>query len=330
MTVFPRHIIIFLFFALAVSLAKPGAIGAESLVSVYKGTCDASAAVSMGNDHFIVGNDEDNSLRIYRLGAPDPALIYELDSFANADPDKPEMDIEAAAKIGNRVYWITSHGANKNAKYRPGRRRFLATDISFVDGQPKVTPVGIVYENLLADLESSVQLKKYRLDEAAEIAPKDEGGLNIEGLAATPAGALLIGFRNPIPGGNALVVTINNPGDVIQGKKAKIGPVLELPLGGLGIRSIERNGDIYLIVAGASEGNGNFRLFRWQGPEGTAKPIEILDPGFEGLRPEALFVTPKGRVFVLSDDGGQDIDGVDCKDLPVEESRFRATMIKPY
>jgi len=282
----------------------------------------------MGNDHFIVANDEDNSLRIYRLGYPDPVMAYSLDSFAKVDPEKPEMDIEAAARIGNRVYWITSHGANKNAKDRPGRRRFLATDISFKDGEPEVTPVGLAYADLLDDMNASSQLKKYRLDDAAGIAPKDEGGLNIEGLAETPTGALLIGFRNPIPGGNALIVTINNPGDVVQGKKPEIGPVLELPLGGLGIRSIERNGDIYLIVAGPYEGNGTFRLFRWQGPSGTAKPIPVLTLDFGDLNPEALFISAKGGTHILSDDGGREINGVDCKDSPVEEHRFRAITIK--
>jgi hypothetical protein len=32
------------------------------------------------------------------------------------------------------------------------------------------------------------------------------GGLNIEGLAATPDGQLLIGFRNPLSEGKALLL----------------------------------------------------------------------------------------------------------------------------
>ena len=324
-----RHVIALIFAVLSVSLADRASGQAAPSVSEYRGTCDASAAVSMGNGHFIVANDEDNLLRVYRFISPDPVRTYDLDSFAKADPDKPEMDIEGAAKVGSRIYWITSHGANRNAKYRPGRRRFLATDIGFKDGRPEVTPVGHAYADLLDDLIESAQLKKYSLGAAAEIAPKDEGGLNIEGLAATPGGALLIGFRNPIPGGNALIVTINNPSDVIQGKIPVIGPVVELPLGGLGIRSIERNGESYLIVAGPHSGKGDFRLFRWQGPLGTAKLTPVPAPKFEDLNPEALFVSSKGRVVILSDDGGKKIDGVDCKDLPVEEQRFRARTISP-
>lgn len=297
-------------------------------VSEYRGTCDASAAVSLGHDYFIVANYEDNSLRIYRFGNAYPIKACDLSTFANADSSHPEMDIEAAAKIGSRVYWITSHGANRKAKDRPGRQRFFATDISFKEGQPVITPVGGGYSKLLEDMANAPQLKKYHLESAALIPPKDEGGLNIEGLAATPSGGLLVGFRNPIPGGNALIVTLNNPGDVIQGKRADIGPVFELPLGGHGIRSIEWNSDHYLIVAGSHNGNKNSRLFRWQGP-GTAPPSPELALGFGDLNPESLFVSSQGHIYILSDDGTKEINSTECKNLPVEEQRFRAIAIKP-
>jgi hypothetical protein len=313
-------------------LAYANSPQAAPAVSEYRGTCDASAAVSIGHNYFIVANDEENGLRVYRLGHPNAVMSYSLDDFASANAKRPEMDIEAAAKIGNRIYWITSHGANKNAKYRPGRRRFLATDIGFKDGQPVVIPVGRAYTSLFDDLADAAKLKKYDLNNAAEIAPKDEGGINIEGLAATPQGALLIGFRNPIPGGNALVVTIDNPGEIIQGTKPKIGPVHELSLNGLGIRSIERHGDSYLIVAGQHDGNKNSRLFRWRGTSTTATPppptpIPALE--FGDLNPEALFVSSKGQIYILSDDGGKEINGTMCKDAPVEERSFRVKVITP-
>jgi len=315
-------------FLLAAPLANSNSVQAELLMSEYRGTCDASAAVSIGNNHFIVANDEDNNLRVYRLGYPDPVKSFNLDSFAKVDPENPELDIEAAARIGDRIYWITSHGANKNAKFRPGRRRLLATEFSFKNGKPKVTTIGFTYAGLLDDISVSAQLKKYRLDAAAQIAPKDEGGLNIEGLAETPGGALLIGFRNPILSGNALLVTINNPGDVIQGKRPVIGPVLELPLGGLGIRSIERDGDSYIIIAGPYDNNGKFRLFRWQGPSGRGKLIPILTVDFKELHPEALFISSQGHVHILSDDGAREINGVNCKDSFLKENRFRTMNIK--
>lgn len=323
------HKMIFILLVLTAALAGSGAVPAGLLVSEYRGTCDASAAVAMGNDHFIVANDEDNILRIYRLGVPDPVKEYGLDGFAKADPDHPEMDIEGAARIGNRVFWITSHGANKSAKYRESRRRFLATEFELESGRPKVTPVGIAYTDLLDDLEQSKNLKNYHLADAAKLAPNDDGGLNIEGLADTADGTLLIGFRNPLPRGNALIVTLNNPEDVILGRKPQIGPEIELPLGGLGIRSLERVGGGYLIVAGPRNGKGVSRLFRWQGPRAAPKPTPVATVNFEGLNPEALFAMPNGRIYVLSDDGGREINGVDCKELPAQEQRFRAITVNP-
>lgn len=41
--------------------------------------CDASAAVSIGNNRFIVANDEDNLFRIYDLNRPDNFPVYEMD-----------------------------------------------------------------------------------------------------------------------------------------------------------------------------------------------------------------------------------------------------------
>ena len=330
MIAFLRFVLAPLFVLVATSAVHSPLIQAQPLVSEYLGTCDASAAVFMGHEQFVVADDEENSLRVYRLEYPEPVKSYSLDAFAKVDPERPEMDIEAATIIGSRIYWITSHGANKNANFRPGRHRFFATDIHFVDGQLSVMPAGVAYSDLLDDLARAPQLQKYRLDEAAHIAPKDAGGLNIEGLADTTTGALLLGFRNPTPGGKALIVTIENPSDVIHGKKPTIGLVAELSLGGNGIRSMERNGDHYLIVAGSSGEGSNFHLFRWQGPEHTAIPVLVPAVDFEDLHPEALFVSSKGRVYVLSDDGRRKINDVDCKNLPVEKRRFRAKVIKPY
>jgi len=38
----------------------------------YRGICDASAAVPLDQDHFVVADDEHNTLQIYRRDLPDP------------------------------------------------------------------------------------------------------------------------------------------------------------------------------------------------------------------------------------------------------------------
>ncbi len=97
----------------------------------HAGMCDASAAVPVGHSLFVVANDEDSTLRIYRRDESGDA-IYSKDIFADLKidlKDDPETDIEGATLIGKRIYWITSHGTNKDGKQSPSRHRFFATDI---------------------------------------------------------------------------------------------------------------------------------------------------------------------------------------------------------
>jgi hypothetical protein len=151
--------------------------------------------------------------------------------------------------------------------------------------------------------------------------------LNIEGLAATPQDTLMIAFRNPIPGGKALIVPLDNPRQVIEGQAAKLGPPIELSLNGLGVRSIEyREGPgRYLIAAGPHDDDGETALFSWSGKAfDAAEPVP--QAAFGDLNPEAMFVYPGDGTAVqfLSDDGGRPLDGVACKDLPSAKRRFRS------
>ena len=160
--------------------------------------------------------------------------------------------------------------------------------------------------------------------------PADLAGLG-RTLTATPDGGLLIGFRNPIPQGKALVVPLLNPKDVVMGlAKAKLGAPILLSLAGLGIRSIEYSAarNEYLIVAGPDGVTGPFHLYRWTGSKSEA-PIEVTGVSFTGLQPEALIVYPDNAntIEILSDDGARDIHGVPCKNLPVDQRVFRSLRV---
>src|SRR5205823_3592182 len=144
-----------------------------------------------------------------------------------------ESDLEGAAKIGNRAFWISSHGRNKDGKFRPNRDRFFATDIKLVNGEVTLAPVGRPYKTWLDDLIGDPRFAAFHFAGAATHAPKASGGLNIEGLSATSEGHLLIGFRNPIPKGKALLIPLVNPNDVIAGKRPVFGSAIQLDLGGL-------------------------------------------------------------------------------------------------
>ena len=142
---------------------------------------------------------------------------------------------------------------------------------------------------------------------------------------------LLIGFRNPIPAGKALLVPLLNPGELIEGRSAKLGNPLLLDLGGLGIRSIGYDDGKYLIIAGPFDNDGESRAYEWDGKSST--PRLLPDVRFPGANPEGLaFSKPDGKAefFVLSDDGTLKIDGVDCKKVKDTNRRqFRGYLLIP-
>jgi hypothetical protein len=290
------------------------------------GICDASAAVALDRDHFVVADDERNTLLTFRRERSAAVAALQLEAFLGTAPGK-ESDLEGAAAVGRRVFWISSHGRNKNGKLREERYRFFATDIDSSTVPPSLRPVGAPYLSLLDDLLSAGELSPYKLQEASRRAPESTDGFNIEGLAAKADGGLLIGFRSPVPNGKALLVSLSNPQAVIDGARAKIGAPILIDLGGRGVRSIELVDAAYLIVAGPSADNGSFALYRWSGVADEA-PALVTAAGFAGLRPEAIFAVPMSRrLQVLSDDGGVEKRGVACKDQEAARRAFRSILV---
>jgi hypothetical protein len=300
--------------------AMPHAAAQET---AYRGMCDASAAVALGPDQFVVADDEANQLKFYRRGQPDPIAddaSGDLRGFLAAG--SKESDLEGAAVVGKRIYWIASHGRSSKGKVREDRYRFFATDMS--KATPRLKPVGKAYLGLLEDLVNADQLTTYALGNAATRAPEDTNGFNIEGLAAAPEGTLLIGLRNPLPHDKALIVPLLNPGELIEGKHAKFGAAIEVDLDKRGIRSIERVDSSYLIVAGPPGKEGKFALYRWSGKAGD-RAVQLTQLDFKTLRPEAMFAVPNsGMVQILSDDGTDE-----CQKLDKAKQSFRSVTIKP-
>jgi len=255
---------------------------------VYRGTSDASAAVGLGNDMFVVADDENNVLRIYKSNTPSqPISSYDLTPFVVNDPNYPEADIEGAAMVDDRIYWITSHGRNKDGKMRQNRYRFFATSVGMVNDSVMITSVGIpcstlIHEMIKSEVTQHLQLdsvtrfdaKKLKKKERKKLAPKEEG-LNIEGLCATPDGkTLYMGFRSPqffdraTSKKRAIIVPLHNPKQVIEKEES---PIFGIPilwsLDGLGIRSMEYSHfhKSYFIIAGPQNEAPGFALYRWSG-----------------------------------------------------------------
>jgi hypothetical protein len=298
----------------------------ERRVVTFEGTCDASGAVELDDRTLVLADDENNALRVYdaeRGGRP----LQEVDVSAALGLEKPkkaESDFEAGTRMGDRAYFIASHGRTSKGKRDTDRLVFFAAALPR-EGQP-LAVIGAPYRSLLDDLMTDPKLAAFQLERAAARAPKEPGGMNIEGMTSQPDGSVLIGFRSPIPGGRALLVRLLNPDAVIRGEKAKLSEPLRLDLGGLGVRALSSFHGGYLIVAGPSGDGGPFRLFH--GEDGSAAAIPGVD--LEGFGAEALFTPDTGdRVLVLSDDGTRLVDGRPCKKLkdPSKKS-FRGVWVR--
>lgn len=141
---------------------------------------------------------------------------------------------------------------------------------------------------------------------------------------------------DPLPEERALVVPLRNPREVIDtGAKPVFGDLIRLNLGGRGIRSMERVGNEVLISAGpfgtaaSSTVQPAFALFRWSGLA-TQAPTMVRSLNAGTFRPEALFFDAQAKQLVLlSDDGDEQVGGVDCKakSVPLDSKSFRARSI---
>lgn len=295
--------------------------------SVYYGASDASAAVAVNKDTFILADDENNVLRVYKTNNSSiPVSLLDLSMFLAVDPEHPETDIEGATMIGDRIYWITSHGRNKNGKIRTSRYRFFATRVKVQNQHVTVTPIGIPCQTLVHNLVKTNAARQLGLQNVTRfntnlkkkqreiLAPK-RAGLNIEGLCASADGnSLYIGFRNPRPydpktsQAKALVFPLNNPRLVIEkGGQPVFGAPILWNLGGLGIRSMEYSPfhKAYFIVAGPHNEESSFALYRWSGERNTQPALVTeISTDKNDFTPEALAVfKDSNRLLLLSDDG---------------------------
>jgi Protein of unknown function (DUF3616) len=315
----------------------------DTTPGVYRETCDGSAGVFIDHDHFLDANDENQVLRLYaRSQDAGPVQSFEISADIGLD-DSDEADVEGAARVGDRVFWVTSHGRDKNGALEGPRYRFFATDLS-----------GVVPDVQLAVAGYSDTLLEEMLDPANWVTPHAEviallnarsqlgtqtvpdlapnvNGTTIEGLAAVPTPThperLLIGFRNPQVQSNAIVVSLLNPDAVVsQSLDPSFGEAILLDLGGLGVRAMAYSsfhGAVLLVGGPIDDSAGPFKLYRWTGAAADP-PVYVQDlvvPASSA--PEAIIVFPDSKfIQVLIDQGSSQIDGEDCKDAPLGDQRF--------
>ena len=281
----------------------------------YLGACDASAAVDLDGSRFVIASDEPtasgkSSLHVYELDLPRPVASLRLRDDLGLDGlSEGEIDLEAAARVDKRIYWASSHGRKADGDPAESRRRFFATE---VDARGRLKAVGRSYARLVEDMLAEPALAPLGLARVEErgLAPK-HGGLNIEGMAARPDGALLLGLRSPLLEGCAALVPFLNPDAVLDGReRARFAAPIRLDFGGNGVRDLTHDParHAWIVLAGAA-GRGNGRaLYAWSGEPGErAVPIDASIP--RDFNAEAVLVDPAtGRLRLFSDDGERVID----------------------
>ena len=311
-----------------------GSVGAAVTERTFYGAADASAAIFLDVGHFVVADDESNVLLIYSTDNPEkPVSKLDLNVFLGVPAGSGEADIEAATKVNNRIYWITSHGRNRNGKIVPNRYQFFCTQLDQSrtgSGVPELIPTGVPCRSLVQQLLNypsavrGVLAEATRLDEELskkerkKLAPKNRG-LNIEGLMYYPPNkSLLVGLRNPLftPDGksrpHAIVFELKNPGEVIDKQNpAEFGQFLFWDLEGRAIRGMEYSGlhQQYFILAGGVDQEIALALYCWEG-DFNRNPQKLYQWPQSNLpfTPEGIAAEPDtGLLWVFSDDGSLEI-----------------------
>lgn len=312
---------------LSAALVCTEGVGAEYLT--FSGISDASAGAVIGTEQagykILIADDEEGELRLFSPEGGKPEKVLFIRDQMVGVKGKKEYDLEGAARIGDTIYWISSHGRSAKGKKQESRYVFFGTEVD--DAQQTVKVKGRVFQGMQDALLAELDLKQYNLGAASLLPPKQANAFNIEGLCASPEGWLWIGFRNPIPKGNALLVPLKNPADVIQGKKPVFGKARTLPMGGLGIRDMCYSQGTYFIVAGPYD-KGVCKFFSWDGKSDAPQELKTFENGFGAEVVIGFDGQPTDKLLVLCDDGGKEIGGIENKKLPLNERTFRGVWIE--
>jgi hypothetical protein len=273
-----------------VSYGVTAAAPDPSTARYYSGAGNASTAIDVGGGYMLVGDDESDILRLYQEGVSGPP-VKTFDFTSELPFGATEMDIEASARSGNRIYWEGSMSNDSSGNLAPARGDLFATDITGSGTSTNLTYVGS-YTGLRQDLinwdnnDEGGQFG-FATSSASGVPPHEPDAFNAEGLEFAPGSSTTayLGFRAPLepPGTRnlALIVPITNINDLVDNGNpgtvtATFGDPIQMDLGGQGIREIRKNaGNQYLIIAGSSDETPGQNLYLWDGVP-TDPPRESL------------------------------------------------------
>lgn len=275
------------------------------------GVHEPSAIQQLPDGRFLVAEDEREQPFWLVTLRPDGS-VFSVPLEIDADEASGELakldDLEGLTlDAAGWIYAITSHSRSGKGKERKPRERLLRFR---VEGNRMVSPA--VFTGLKAALVASHPV----LAEAAALRDvKDEGGLNIEALEASPDGSrLLIGLRSPLLDGQAALVVLENPRALFEAGEAPVlaPQLLLLDLEGDGLRALSwiQALDGYLLIGGpVARQPAQFRLWFWSGRVSDAPRRASVAgvAGFEraeGISPAHIDGRP--MLVIVSDDGDRE------------------------
>lgn len=291
----------------------------------YSGAANASAAISVGNGYALVGDDENDVIRLYNLASSGaPAATFDFTSQLPFGP--AEVDIEAASRQGDMIYWEGSMSTSDSGDLAPSRSTVFATEVSGSGADTTLTYAGS-YTGLLSDLVAWDVANGNTLglaDSAAEgVSGHASNALNVEGMSIGSDGTAYLAFRAPLEPTTdrhlAMLIPVTNFTSLTSGgTHATFGTPIFFDLGGLGIRDIKANADgQYLIIAGtADDANSSFVLYEWDGvpahaprKTGVTLPVLVADGSWETLVDVPDPLVAGAPVRLIQDDGDADFYG---------------------
>jgi hypothetical protein len=294
--------------ALLAALTWAGVGRAQEIV--FRGVCDGSAAVAL-SDREIATIDDEKEPRFRTFGVQGGQPLAQV-TIPGVSDRGSEPDFEAGTVADGRSLWIGSHGRDSKGRFRREREVLLVAPVDALSSR-SIAPDAIRRITSLPEALRSWG-QQHNLPMRAAFGPPGETrpelaaekrGVNIESLAYHPERReVLIGFRNPLPHGKALVAPMRNVEAVLGGADAVFGDPIPLDLGKRGLRDMvwsERHRAM-LLIAGPSGETGSFALYRWGA--GPPSPLPWTVPLPARFHPETVVAIPESNdILVLSDDG---------------------------
>lgn len=240
-----------------------------------------------------LGSDEGHQIQLFNIL---PNQVLEPLAAIALTHSTDELDIEGFAWQKPYLYAIGSHSLKRK------KIKQKLTQQENLKRLPQVIKAPARYQlfriKLSADLQAteikklslSKWLKKHTVLNRFTAIPSKENGVDIEGLAISPNGQLLIGFRGPVLRGNltpVLALKLSKKHFKVQSIKSYY-----LPLNGLGVRGMSEMPKGYLILAGATGAQSlPYQLFRWNGKNALAGS----DIDFHAVKPLCSLPITSGK-----------------------------------